>query len=103
MTPYSAHLSSLRPSYHHCVVHTANGSPLSIFGRGTLSSDSFHVPDVSLVSDLTMQLMSAGQIISHNCCVILDLDVCNIQDCCTGHLVGTGPRRCDSYHLWELD
>jgi hypothetical protein len=46
MTPHSAHLSSLRPS-HHCIVHTADGSPLSVARQGTLSSDSFHVPDVS--------------------------------------------------------
>jgi hypothetical protein len=95
MTPHSAHLSSLRPSYCHCIVHTADGSPLSIAGQGTLSSDSFHVPDVSLVLDLTMQLMSAGQITDHDCCVILDPNVCYIQDRCTGYLVGTGPRRRD--------
>jgi hypothetical protein len=28
MTSHSAHLSSLRPSSHHCIVHTADGSPL---------------------------------------------------------------------------
>jgi hypothetical protein len=32
MTPYSAHLSSLRPSYRHCIVHTTDGSPLSVVG-----------------------------------------------------------------------
>jgi hypothetical protein len=103
MTPHSAHLSSLRPSSHHCIVHTADGSPLSVAGQGTLSSDSFHVPDVSLIPDLTMQLMSAGQITDHDCRVILDPDVCYIQDRRTGHLVGTGPRRRDSQRLWELD
>jgi hypothetical protein len=60
MTPHFAHLSSLRPSSHHCIVHTVDGSPLSVAGQGTLSSDSFHVPDASLVPDLTMQLMYAG-------------------------------------------
>jgi hypothetical protein len=54
MTPHSAHLSSLRPSYHHCIIHSADGSPLFVAGQDTLSSDSFHVPDVSLVPDLTM-------------------------------------------------
>jgi hypothetical protein len=103
MTHHSAHLSSLRPSSHHCIVHTTDGSPLSIVGQGTLSFDSFHVPDVSLVPDLTMQLMSAGQIADHDCRVILDPDVCYIQDRHTGHLVGTGPRRRDSQRLWELD
>jgi hypothetical protein len=52
MTSHSTHLSSLYLSYRHCTVHTVDGSPLS--GLGTLFSDSFHVPDVSLVHDLTM-------------------------------------------------
>jgi hypothetical protein len=75
----------------------------SVAGHGTLSSDSFHVPDVSLVSDLTMQLMSTGQITDHDYHVILDPDICYIQDRRTGHLVGTGPRHHDSQRLWELD
>jgi hypothetical protein len=79
MTPRSAHLSSLHPSYRHCIVHTTDGSPLSIAGQGTLSSASFCVPDVSLVPDLTMQLMSAGQITDYDCRVI--------QDRRTDHLV----------------
>jgi hypothetical protein len=60
MTPHFTHLSSLHHSYRHCIVHIADAFPLSVVVQGTLSSDSFHVPDVSLVSDLTMQLMSAG-------------------------------------------
>jgi hypothetical protein len=38
----------------------------------------------------------------HDCCVILDPDVCYTQDRCTSHLVGTGPHHRDSQHLWEL-
>jgi hypothetical protein len=49
------------------------------------------IPDVSFVPDLTIQLMSAGQIANHDCRVILDPDVYYIQDRRTGHLVGTGP------------
>jgi hypothetical protein len=44
-----------------------------------------------------MQLMSARQITDHDCRVILDPDVCYIQD------RRTGPYRCDSQRLWELD
>jgi hypothetical protein len=50
-----------------------------------------------------MQLISAGQITDHDCRVILDPDICYIQDHHTSHLVGTGLRRRDSQHLWELD
>jgi hypothetical protein len=103
MTPHSAHLSSLQPSSRHFMVHTVDGSPLSVAGKGTLSSDSFHIPDISLVPDLTMQLMSTGQIADHDSPVILDPNVCYIQDHRTGHLVGSGPCHCDSQRLWELD
>jgi hypothetical protein len=123
MTPHSAHLFPLHPSYRHCIVHTDDGSPLSVArqgtlssdsfyvpnvsigsplsvaGQGTLSSDSFYVPNISLVPDLTMQLMSAGQIADHDCHVILDPDVCHIQDHRTGHLADTGPCWRDSQHL----
>jgi hypothetical protein len=49
MAPHSTHLSSLRPSSRHCIVHTTDGSPLSVAGHGTLSSDSFHVLDFLLL------------------------------------------------------
>jgi hypothetical protein len=103
MIPHTAHLSSMRPSYCHQTVQTVDGTPLSVAGQGTLCSYSFYVPDISLVSDLTMQLMFAGQITDHDCRVILDPDFCYIQDHRTGHLVCTGPRRRDSYRLWALD
>lgn len=72
MTPYCTYLSSMSPSSRSLIVHTSDGSPLPVVGRGTLSSDSFHVPDVSFVPNLTMQLMSIGQLTDHECRVILD-------------------------------
>jgi hypothetical protein len=96
MTPNSAHLSSLCPSYRHCTIQTTDGSPLSIAGQSTLCSNFFRVHDVSLVPDLTMQIMSARQITPHDCRVILDLGFFYIQDRRTGHLVGTSPRHRDS-------
>jgi hypothetical protein len=90
MTPHSTHLCTLSP-YRHCTVHTVDGFPLSVTGQGTLYSDFFHVPDVSFVPDLTMQLMSVGQIIDHDFRVILDPNFCYVQDHRTDHLVGTDP------------
>jgi hypothetical protein len=48
MTPHSAHLSSMRPSYQHLTVQTVDGSSLSVAGQGTLCSDSFYVSKLSL-------------------------------------------------------
>jgi hypothetical protein len=60
MISHYAHLSSLRHSYRYCTAHTTDRSSLSVTGHNTLFSDSFHVPDISLVPGLTMQLMFAG-------------------------------------------
>jgi hypothetical protein len=93
----------MRPLPRTLTFSTSVGSPLSVAGRGTLLSNSFHVPDVSYVLDLTMQLMSTSQLTDHDCRVILDPDFCYVQDHRTGRLVGIGPRRRDSQRLWELD
>lgn len=50
-----------------------------------------------------LQLMSTGQIIDHDCRVILVSDSCCVQDRRTGTLLGASPRRRDSQRLWELD
>ena len=96
MTPDRTSLSSISTPSIPITVQIADGSSLFVAGQGTLLSPSFHVPAVSYVSKLTMQLISGGQLTDHGCCVILDSDSCCIQDRITGLPVGTGPRRCDS-------
>ena len=85
------------------IVQTTDGTSLLVVGQGVLSTSSFHVPTVSHIAQLTMQLISVGQITDHGCRIILESDSCCVQDLCTGLLVGTGPRRHDSQRLWELD
>ncbi|CAD6238308.1 unnamed protein product [Miscanthus lutarioriparius] len=102
MTPDSTSLSSICSPSIPLTVQTVDGSSLSVVGLGTLSSSSFHVPNVSYVPDLTMQIISAGQLTDHGCRVIFYSDTCCVQDLSMGLLVGTGPRRHDSPHLWEL-
>jgi hypothetical protein len=102
MTPDSTSLSSICSHSIPLTVQTVDGSPLSVVGRGTLSS-SFHVPNVSYVPDLTMQLISVGQFTDHGCRVILDSDSCRVQDLSTSLVVGTDPLRRDSQRLWELN
>ena len=83
MTPNFTQLSSLSSVDHPVVVQIADGTSLPVTGRGVLSTSSFHVPKVSHVPNLTMQLMSAGQITDHGCRIILESDSCCVQDLCT--------------------
>ena len=103
MTSVSSTLSSLRPLDSPISVLTADGTPLYVSSRGTLSTSSFSVPDISHVPRLTMNLFSASQLTDSGCRVILDVDSCSVQDRRTRALVGAGPRRRDSQGLWELD
>ena len=86
MTPDPTQLSFLSSLDHPLVVQTADGTSLPVTGRGVLSTSSFHVPTVSHVPNLTMQLMSAGQITDHGCRIILESDSCCVKDIRTGLL-----------------
>jgi hypothetical protein len=99
MTPNCTRLSSICSPSIPLTVQTADGSPLLVVGHGTLSSSSFHVPNVSYVPNLTMQLISAGQLTGHGCRVIFYSDSCHVQDLSTGLLVGTSTRHRDSQCL----
>ena len=101
MTYDSFTLTSVQPVESPIRVLTADGTPLHVASRGTLSTPSFHVLSVAHVPRLTMQLISGGQIVDSSCRVILDFDSCSVQDRRTGTLLGAGPRRSDG--LWELD
>jgi hypothetical protein len=61
------------------------------------------VLDVSFVPQLSMSLLSVGQIADHNCFVGFDDSSCFIQDCRTGALIVTGHRRRGSPSLYVLN
>jgi hypothetical protein len=58
------------------IVQTADGKSLPVAARGTLSTSFFHVPTISHVPQLTVQLMFADQITNHDCHIILEVDSC---------------------------
>uniref|UniRef100_A0ACD6AGJ9 Uncharacterized protein n=1 Tax=Avena sativa TaxID=4498 RepID=A0ACD6AGJ9_AVESA len=103
MTSESSFLSALRSLPSPVRVFTANGTSLPVASRGTLSTSSFFVPDISHVPLLKMNLFPASQLTDSGCRVILDADSCVVQDRRTQALVGAGPRSRDSSGLWELD
>jgi hypothetical protein len=87
------------------LVTTADGTSHLVLSQGTLHTSRFRVPSVSHVPDLNLQLLSTGQIIVHDCRIILESDSCLVQDRHTRTLVvvGTDRRLCDPPRLWELD
>jgi hypothetical protein len=74
MTSDSSVLSSLRYLDFPLSVLTDDGTSLPVTSRGTLSTSSFFVPDVSLVPRLTMNLLSIAQTADSGCHVLFDAD-----------------------------
>jgi hypothetical protein len=103
MTSDSSILSALRSLISPVNVPTADGTSLLVSSRGTFSTSSFSVPNISHIPRLKMNLFSASQLTNSGCRLILDTDSCAVQDRHTQVLVGAGPRRRDSLGIWELD
>jgi hypothetical protein len=103
MTSDSFILSTLCSLISPINVLTADGTSLPVSSRGTLSTSSFSVPNISHVPRLKMNLFSTSQLTDFGCRIILDADSCAIQDHHTQVLVGAGPHCRDSSGLWELD
>jgi hypothetical protein len=103
MTSDSSMLSSLYSLDFPLSILNADGISLPVTSRGTLSTPSFSVPDVSLVPRLTINLLSVAQTADSGCRVIFYADSISVQDRHTQLLVGAGPRRRDSPGLWDLD
>uniref|UniRef100_A0ACD5ZJ32 Uncharacterized protein n=1 Tax=Avena sativa TaxID=4498 RepID=A0ACD5ZJ32_AVESA len=101
MTYDSSSLTYVRSVESHVRVLTADGTPLAVVSRGTLSTSSFHGPSVAHVPQLNMQLFSGSQIYNSRCSVTPDFDSCFVQDRHTGALLGASPRRHDG--LWDLE
>jgi hypothetical protein len=63
MTPDSTHLGSMSSLIFPMYVKTTDGTPLSVISCGTLRAPQFHVPSVSHVSQLLLQLFFSARLL----------------------------------------
>jgi hypothetical protein len=84
-------------------VQTADGTLCHVIHKGSLSDSHFTVPNIFLVPELSMDLLSVGQITDHNCFVGFVDSSCFVQDRHTGDVIGTGRRRKSSPRLYILN
>jgi len=89
------------PNCQH--IQTADGSTCTVTHHGNLATSQLTVSNVSIVPQLSMNLMSVGQLTDMNCFVGFDDTSCFVQDRQTGALLGTGSRHKNSSGLYILD
>ena len=103
VTSDRSQLVACKPVNDDASIQTADGTSCHITHQGSLSSSKFSIPNVSFVPQLSMNLLSVGQVTDHNCFVGFDDTSCFIQDRRSGAVIGTGHRRRGSPSLYILD
>jgi len=103
VTSDKSQLVNCQAVHNGASVQTANGISCPITSHGSLSTPHFSVPNVSFVPQLSINLLSVGQITDQNCFIGFDDSSCFVQDRRTGRVIGTGQRRRGSSSLYVLD
>jgi hypothetical protein len=103
VTSDQSKLASTTPVTDGASVQTADGTVCHITHKGSLCDSHFTVPNIFFVPELSMDLLSVGQITDHNCFVGFDDSSCFVQDLRTGEVIGTGRRRRAAPRLYILD
>ena len=92
MTPHSSLFSELKLAPHLLNICTTNGSIMSGYNIGSISTFNLSVPGVFNVPNLSYNLFSVGQLAELGYRIIFDYSGCIVQDLRTGQELGTGPR-----------
>lgn len=103
MTHDVSQLQSCSASSKASSVQTANGTDLPVSVCGTLQTTKYTIPDVSYVPDLSMKLISVGQLTDKKCIVLFDEKACYILDRASGNLAGVGHRLKGPRGLYVID
>ena len=80
MTFDHSQLVNCQAVHNGASVQTADGTSCPITSHGSLSTSHFSVPNVSYVPQLSMNLLSVGQITNQNCFIGFDDSSCFVQD-----------------------
>ena len=84
MTPHSSLFFELKPAPHPLNIRIANGSTMSGYNIGSISTSNLSVPRVFNVPNLSYNLFFVGQLAELGYRIIFDYSWCIVQDPRTG-------------------
>jgi hypothetical protein len=89
MTPYASSFTTSTPPSHTSLIHTADGSSMTVQTIGTAHTPSLSVSDVFHVLKLSFNLLSVGQLCELGYRLVFDSSSVYVQDPRTGQTLGT--------------
>lgn len=91
--------SSISASSFPASALTANGTPMSLAGIGSIVSPRLSLSDVYCIPQLTLNLISISQLCDSGYIVHFSSSSCHVQDPHSKKLIGTGLERRDYMYL----
>uniref|UniRef100_A0A2N9G735 Reverse transcriptase Ty1/copia-type domain-containing protein n=1 Tax=Fagus sylvatica TaxID=28930 RepID=A0A2N9G735_FAGSY len=102
MSPDSQLFSSVIPTTHAPLIQTANGSYISASHTGSVSTPTLSLSDTYLIPNLTLNLISVGQLCELGYDLWFGSSGCRVQDPRTNQVLGTGRRVGRMFELTSL-
>jgi hypothetical protein len=102
MSPDSQLFSSVIPTTHALLIQTTNGSHISVSHTGSVSTPTLSFSDTYLIPNLTLNLISVGQLCELGYDLWFRSSSCRVQDPQTNQVLGTGRRMGRMFELTSL-
>jgi hypothetical protein len=102
MSPDSQLFSSIIPTTHAPLIQTANGSHLAASHTGSISTSTLSLSDIYLILNLTLNLISVGQLCELGFDLWFGSSGCRVQDPRTNQVLRTSRRVGRMFELTSL-
>jgi len=102
MTPDESQFSEKAPLEHPITIYTANGTPMPVSHKGTISSPSLSLNDTFHIPKLSLNLLSVGQLCELGVDLLFTNHGVDVQDPRTGQVLGTGRKVGRMFEVHDL-
>ena len=102
MTPNESQFSDKAPLEHPITIYTADGTPMPVSHKGTISSPSLSLHDTFHIPKLSLNLLSVGQLCELGVDLLFTNHGVDVQDPRTGQVLGTGRKVSRMFEVQDL-
>ena len=102
MTPDESQFSDKAPLEHPITIYTADGTPMLVSHKGTISSPSLSLNDTIHIPKLSLNLLSVGQLCELGIDLLFTNHAVDVQDPRTGQVLGTGRKVGRMFEVHDL-